>query len=84
MFIEGWNTIVRQKENFEKTWRQQIKEGTELEQIRALQMQDLVGMGPIREAIPELVQNVLESILVKGDGFFEISFLDGTGFQIHY
>ena len=47
-------------------------------------MQELVKMGPVREAIPELVQNVLESILVKGDGAFEICFPDGTGFQIQY
>lgn len=60
------------------------KEGCDLERLRARQMRDLVKQGPLTTIVPELVQTVLESIQVKGNGTFEIRFLDGTAFQIKF
>ena len=42
-------------------------------------MKELAAQGPLQELVSELVKTVLESITVKGDGRFEIHFLDGTG-----
>ena len=67
-----------------RDWNQKEKEGTELERLRARQMRELVKQGPLTTIVPELVQTVLESILVKGNGTFEIRFLDGTVFQIKF
>ena len=47
-------------------------------------MRELIKQGPLNIIIPELVRNVLESILVKGKGEFEVRFLDGTEFVIKY
>lgn len=82
VFIDAWNTVVRDREKMNLRWAKQEKEGTELEQLRARQMRELAEQGPLTEIVPELVQTVLESITVKGDGVFEIRFLDGTGFQV--
>lgn len=68
----------------ELRWGRMEKEGTELERIRARQMRELVKQGQLTTIVPELVQTVLESILVKGNGAFEIRFLDGTAFQIKF
>ena len=65
-----------------RRWSKQEKEGTELEQLRARQMRALAEQGPLTEVVPELVQTVLESITVKGDGTFDIRFLDGTAFNV--
>ena len=42
VFIEAWNTIVREQETIERRWDRQEKEGTELEKLRARQMRELV------------------------------------------
>ncbi|MBQ7435982.1 MAG: hypothetical protein IJV30_01505 [Oscillospiraceae bacterium] len=63
-------------------WEKQEREGTELEQLRARQMRELAEQGRLTEVVPELVQTVLESITVKGDGSFDIRFLDGTAFNV--
>ena len=78
VFIEAWNTVVRDRENMKQRWEKQEKEGTELEQLRARQMRELTEQGTLTKIVPELVQTVLESITVKGEGTFEIRFLDGT------
>lgn len=83
VFLEAWNSIVRNQDKLEKRWAIREKEGTELEQIRVSQMRELVNQGPLTMIVPELVQTVLESILVKGKGEFEIRFLDGTEFVIN-
>ena len=82
VFIDAWNTIVRDRKKMNQRWEKQEKEGTELEQLRARQMQELAEQGPLTEIVPELVQTVLESITVKGDGNFEIRFLDGSLFAV--
>ena len=84
VFIEAWNTVVREQEKLERRWGRMEKKGTELERLRARQMRELVKQGPLTSIVPELVQTVLESIVVKGDGTFEIRFLDGTAFQIKF
>lgn len=84
VFIEAWNTIVRDQEAMERRWARLEKTGTELERLRARQMRELVKLGPLTTIVPELVQSVLESILVKDDGVFEIRFLDGTEFKIKF
>lgn len=78
VFVEAWNTVVQKQNSFSLRWEKQKKEGSELEQVRAEQMQALANEGSIREVIPELVQNVLECIVVIGEGVFEVHFLDGT------
>ena len=60
------------------------KTGTELEAVRARQMKSLVKNGPIRKIIPELVLTVLESITVRNNATFEITFLDGTALSIQF
>ena len=45
-------------------------------------MRELAEQGPLTEIVPELVQTVLESITVKGDGSFDIRFLDGTAYNV--
>ena len=65
-----------------RRWSKQEKKGTELEQLRTRQMRELAELGPLTEVVPELVQTVLESITVKGDGTFDIRFLDGTAFNV--
>ncbi len=82
VFIDAWNTIVRDRKKMNQRWEKQEKEGTELEQLRARQMRELAEQGPLTEVVPELVQTVLESITVKGDGAFDIRFLDGTAFNV--
>ena len=47
-------------------------------------MRELAKQGTLTEVVPELVQTVLESIVVKGDGAFEIRFLDGTEFRMKF
>lgn len=47
-------------------------------------MRELAEQGQLTEIVPELVQNVLESITVKGEGEFEIRFLDGTEFHMKF
>ena len=83
-FLEAWNSIVRNQEKMEKRWARIEKEGTELERLRVRQMRELIKQGPLNIIIPELVRNVLECILVKGKGEFEVRFLDGTEFVIKY
>ena len=58
------------------------KEGTELERLRARQFRELAKQGTLAAIVPEQVQMVLESILVKGNGTFEVQFLDGTKFSV--
>ena len=84
VFLEAWNNIVWNQEKMEKRWTIFEREGTELERLRVKQMRELVKQGPLKEIVPELVQNILESILVKGKGVFEVRFLDGTEFVIKY
>ncbi len=83
-FLEAWNSIVRNLEKMEKRWARIEREGTELARLRVRQMRELIKQGPLNTIVPELVQNVLESILVKGKGEFEVRFLDGTEFIIQY
>ena len=82
VFIDAWNTIVRDRKKMNQRWEKQEREGTELEQLRARQMRELAEQGRLTEVVPELVQTVLESITVKGDGSFDIRFLDGTAFNV--
>ena len=84
VFIEAWNTIVQDKEKEEIRWDRMEKQGTELERIRARQMRELVSEGPITRIVPELVQTVLGSILIRGNGLFEVTFLDGTKYEVHF
>ena len=84
MFIEAWNTIVQDKEKEEIRWDRMEKQGTELERIRARQMRELVSEGPITRIVPELVQTELGSILIRGNGLFEVTFLDGTKYEVHF
>ncbi len=84
VFIDAWNTIVRDRKKMNQCWEKQEREGTELEQLRARQMRELTEQGPLTEVVPELVQTVLESITVKGDGTFDIRFLDGTELQMKF
>lgn len=84
VFIEAWNSIVRDQDTMNRYWDRLEKTGTELERLRARQMRELVKLGPLTTIVPELVQSVLESILVKGDGAFEIRFLDSTEFAMKF
>ncbi len=84
VFIEAWNTVVANQETLSERWVEKEKSGTELEVVRARQMQSLVKNGPIRKIIPEMVMTVLESITVKGKTCFEIRFLDGTALSIQF
>ena len=84
VFIEAWNTVVANQETLSERWMEKEKSGTELEAVRARQMQSLVKNGPIRKIIPEMVMTVLESITVKGKACFEIRFIDGTALSIQF
>lgn len=84
VFLEAWNNIVWNQEKMEKHWTVLERKGTELERLRVKQMRELVKQGPLKEIVPELVQTVLESILVKGNGIFVVCFLDRTELQIRY
>ena len=84
VFIEAWNTVVANQETLSERWVEKEKSGTELEVVRARQIQSLVKNGPIRKIIPEMVMTVLESITVKGKTCFEIRFLDGTALSIQF
>ena len=84
VFIKAWNTVVANQETLSERWMEKEKSGTELEAVRARQMQSLVKNGPIRKIIPEMVMTVLESITVKGKACFEIRFIDGTALSIQF
>ena len=84
VFVEAWNTVVANQESLSKRWEEMERTGTELEAVRARQMQSLVKNGPIRRIIPEMVLTVLESITIKDNATFEIRFLDGTAFSIQF
>lgn len=81
---DNYDSIVRDREKLNRRWAKLEKAGTELEQLRARQMRELAEQGQLTEIVPELVQNVLESITVKGEGEFEIRFLDGTEFHMKF
>lgn len=83
-FLEAWNSIVQNQEKIEKHWAKLEQNGTELERLRVRQMRELVKQGPLKTIVPELVQTVLESILVREKGEFEVRFLDGTELIIKY
>lgn len=84
VFVESWNTVVSKRDALETRWTQQEHDGNELQALRARQMRTLTAQGKISEAVPELVQTVLESILVKGGGTFDITFLDGTKLSVAF
>ena len=84
VFIEAWNKAVLEKDQARKGWERMEKQGTELERLRARQMRELVSQGPISRIVPELVQSVLERILIRGNGLFEVAFLDGTKYEIQF
>ena len=84
VFIEAWNKAVLEKDQARKRWERMEKQGTELERLRARQMRELVSQGPISRIVPELVQSVLERILIRGNGLFEVAFLDGTKYEIQF
>ena len=84
VFTEAWNSAVRQRDTLEKHWAEQMEKGSPLEKIRASQMLELTAQGEMKKLIPEIVQTVLECIVVKGDGVFEVHFLDGTGFELRF
>ena len=73
-----------EKDQARKRWERMEKQGTELERLRARQMRELVSQGPISRIVPELVQSVLERILIRGNGLFEVAFLDGTKYEIQF
>ena len=76
--------LVRQKNELNKRWMKQEEEGTELQVFRAKQMRELVKQGPITDLIPELVQMVLESIVIKGGYSFDVYFLDTTCINVSF
>lgn len=78
VFVEAWNTVVDKQDSIEKRWDEMEKTGSELEALRAQQMRALAKSGSVANVIPEMVQSVLESITVKGNGEFCVRFLDGT------
>ena len=78
VFVQAWNSVVYGKDKLQKRWEQQKKGGNELQRLRATQMQELVELGEIQKVVPELVLSVLECIIAKGKGAFEVRFLDGT------
>ena len=84
VFIEAWNTVVDQQESLAKRWDEMEETGTELEALRARQMRALTEQGKLTRIVPELVQTVLESIIVKENGAFEITFLDGSKYEISF
>lgn len=79
-----WNTVVDQQDSLAKRWDELEEKGSELEALRAQQMRALAKRGHVTTVIPEMVQTVLESITVIGNGKFIIRFLDGTEFRINY
>ena len=42
-----WNTVVDQQDSLAKRWDGLEEKGSELEALRAQQMRDLSGLGPI-------------------------------------
>ena len=84
VFIEAWNSVVDQQDSLGKRWDEMEQTGTELEALRARQMRALAKSGHVTTVIPEIVQTVLESITISGNGLFEIRFLDGTGIRIQF
>ena len=84
VFIEAWNTVVKQQDQLVKRWDEMEKTGTELEALRARQMRELVKSGKIATIIPEMVLTVLESITIAGNGQFDVRFLDGTRFTVQF
>ena len=78
VFIEAWNNIVQRQGILNQHWTRLEKEGKELQRVRAKHFRGLAKQGIVTELVPELVQVTLESILVKGDGAFDVRFLDGT------
>ena len=83
-FLAAWNKAVRQKDKLSKRWDEMEQNGTELQRFRAKQMRELVGEGELKEIVPELVQTVLECMVVKENGAFEVRFLDGTKYEIKF
>ena len=60
------------------------KTGTEVEALSARQMRGLVKEGKIVTIIPEMVMTVLESIMVIGNGQFDVRFQDGTALRVSF
>lgn len=81
-FVIAWNEVIIQKTDMNIKWKQQIETGEPLASMRAEQMQELVNQGKITQAIPELVQMVLEKVVVHNEGEFVFFFLDGTSMKV--
>lgn len=82
VFLEAWNTMVRQRRELEKHWASLESNGTALQKVKAGQFRELTQQGIATECCPELVQIALERIVVLGDGAFEVRFLDGTKYKV--
>lgn len=75
-FVQAWNEAVRTRAKRKKVW---IQAGDNvLQDLRRKQMLELTEQGPIKDAIPELVQMVLEKVVVQSEKEFIFFFLDGT------
>ena len=55
-----------------------MKDGSDLERLRARQMLELLKEPPLKCFVPEVAQLVLEEVTVFGREEFRFRFLDGT------
>ena len=79
-FVKAWNEVVKTRSSRMKGWNASSEEP--LIAFRCKQMIELTAQGQIKEAIPELVQMVLEKIVVKSENGLIVFFLDGTQVSI--
>ncbi len=78
VFLIAWNSVVKDRDELLGAWEAMKEEGNPLEKLRARQMIELTGEGPLEKPLPELTRMVLERLIVHTKREFTVRFLDGT------
>lgn len=82
LFIMSWNEIVEHMKDYRDKWEVNIKLEGALRRYKTRLLMKHVEAGTIKEFNPELMMAVMDHIIVFEDGRLQISFYDGTEFEV--
>lgn len=77
-FVKAYNALMNRKDILVSKWKKTIRNGNELEIIRAKQFLALCEQPILECFVPELAQLVIQMILVQGAKKYEFTFMDGS------
>ena len=78
MMTKCWNQLADNREDYMAVWEETISNGNPLEKLMAEKMKRFSQEGKLSCIPPDMVRMVVQEILVKEDGNFQITFMDGT------